>query len=700
MTATNGQTAVLPTQFETLFQLLDCAGDGLLCLDADLNVLKMNQIATQWFRESGQLADLEERGLSAFLSSVAVERLMQVLKTDSLSDSGSTIDELSPLVHLSLPTLKTTVEVESFGATDSKPGSAADNDPDAVAPKTLEMRLQRLALADSTDNGGDAQNYLLLGIARDVSGRVSIERALDAARRSAEEASAAKTDILYSVSHDIRTPLNGALGFLELLRKTELDEQQHDFINTVERSTRSMMSIIDQLLDVARIEAGYLDFNATATDVDELLKNCIQLHQTQADAKNLSLSYRGNSNDSSTLVQVDSARLVQVVNNLITNAIKFTVDGDIDVRLKTESIEAHSLHVEITVSDTGIGIYADEMERLFDAYERSQRALTRRAGGVGLGLAISRRLVKGLGGTIGVESTPNVGSTFTVTLDLPLPLKTTTPSPEAKIDDYFRGPISNKRPRVLAVDDSDINLSYLVAMLSHHGIEVTSALGGQQAIDAVRDDPHDLIVLDIHMPTINGFDVLHKIDEFYGRARPPVVALTADASSELKNDIDHAGFDGKLFKPVSEQDFLDLLRRFTGLEISAVRGESTTKPTTSMIDRAFGVNMAGDNEQLWQQNLALFATQIKEMIGSLQAYANGSDREFVAQVSHRIAGTASYLGVAALTRQARKVNDCARDPQQPDLEPQVRRLVEVSQKFLSLADDILSSSEQLASTNE
>ncbi len=649
-----------------------------MCLTPDFHVLKMNAIATHWFTESGQLALLESSGLGTFFSLAAMDQLLQHPELNNNEPQASNAVKPVPLVHLTLP-----------GATEDTRATEHSGAPSAT-PKTLEMRLQRVPPDGATkENAPDT--VLLLGVIRDVSSRVGVERALDAARLSAEEASAAKTDILYSVSHDIRTPLNGALGFLDLLRKTELDTQQLDYVNTVDKSTRSMMSIIEQLLDVARIEAGYLDFDATATDIDKLLQECVQLHQPEADAKKLSLSYRDSGDTAGMLVNVDAARLIQVVNNLLTNAIKFTIDGDIVVQMQMQPGDNNTQRVSISVADTGIGIYPDEMERLFDAYERSQRALTRRAGGVGLGLAISRRIVEGLGGTIEVESTPNVGSTFYVTLELPIPLHTDVATSSASADKPFRASKVIDNPKVLAVDDSDINLSYLVATLSHHDVEVSSALGGQQAIEAVTANPHDLIMLDIHMPAINGFDVLRKIDELYGETRPPVIALTADASNELKSDVDHAGFNDRLFKPVSEQDLLDLLHRFTGLEITPTRKQQQSKPATSTIDRNFGVQMAGNNEKLWHQNLSLFSTQLKEMLTDLSTNTEQSDRDFVAQVSHKIAGTASYLGAAVLTTQAKAVNDCARDPSRADLDAQVRKLVQVSQNFLLLASDILNS---------
>lgn len=675
--------AVLPPQIASLFQMLDGSGDGLLCLDQQLQVVKLNRTAKDWFVSSNQFPRLQEHGLSCFLPSIAADRLLKSFGAADVADQAPVVAIESTLIHVTLADVDQSNSRPDGDLTDieieEESGSNA---------RTLELRLQRIdtKVRDAADH---QDNFLVLGIARDVTSRIGIERALDGARRAAEQASAAKTDILYSVSHDIRTPLNGALGFLELLRKTKLDSQQLEYVRTVDRSTRSLMDIIDQLLDMARIEAGYLDFEPTSTDVDKLLIQCVELHQLQARAKQLNLTYKRHGTKTDCQVQVDSARLAQVVNNLITNAIKFTGEGSVSVDMSATTKDRHTRHIEIKVTDTGIGIYPDEMEKLFDAYQRSQRAQTRRAGGVGLGLAISRRLVSGLGGNIDVQSQPNQGSVFKVSIDLPVPLEYSPPAQPVRRP-QSRGEVSSsRRPKILVVDDNDINLSYIVTMLGHHDVEVIAAGGGEQAINELKETRPDLVILDIHMPVANGFDVFYKINEIYGSTRPPVIALTADASKELRADIDYAGFDDQLFKPASEHDFLNILQQFTGLQISQTLSDPPEHEPMSVIDRTFGIHMAGDNEQLWLQNLALFSDQLRDIVSSLDQTELEFSQSFVADISHRIAGTASYLGAGELTRQARFVQDCSRDPDHTNLSAEVRQLVSVSETFLQTASELV-----------
>jgi len=644
----------LPPDIANLFRLLDKSGDGLLCLDEKLHVITLNSTLSKWFQTLEptdptvkrppqteapiqSLQRLKSEGLGAFLSDSVKTRLITQLRA---ANSDRRYD--FPLISIVVP---------AAGATG--PDVRKDD-------RTLEIRLQPVALDDNRSGA--------IGIARDVSGRVSVERALDAARRAAEETSAAKTDILYSVSHDIRTPVNGALGFLELLRKTDLQPTQIQYVDTVDKSIRSMIDIIDQLLEMARIESGYLDFNAAPVDVIELLQNCLQLHQLDADAKSLKLGFKCQASPNDAIVQVDAARLSQVVNNLLTNAVKFTQSGNINVSLSISPRNSNSRNVEIKVSDTGIGIYPDELERLFKAYQKSQRAVTRRAGGIGLGLAISRRLVKGMGGNIDVQSRPNEGSVFKVTLPLLIPTDTAaitepqsaTPESAPVHAGQFSATGRSRPghpPLVLTVDDSDINLSYISTMLEYHGLNVLPAISGQQAIEYLDRQKPDLIVLDIHMPALNGFEVLEHIKQRYGESRPPVVALTADASRELRADITHAGFDDVLFKPASEQDFIDILERHLGIS----------------------------NELLWQKNLIMFSDQLKDMIRSLEQPDIENDRIRVSDISHRIAGTASYLGAGKLTHQARLVQDFARRPIDVPLRQPIEELINVSRKFLSTA---------------
>lgn|GEM_PF-3245721 len=672
----------VPTDVANLFHLLEKSGDGLFYLDRELKVLALNSIATGWFRTTGQLGELKSEGLGIFLSDASLRKLRRHFSHGLPEEPND-----CPLVQLRVPS-----SVSDAGNSANR----ARND-----DLTLEIRLQRI---DHDDGNG----YGLLGVARDVTGRVSVERALDAARQAAEETSAAKTDILYSVSHDIRTPVNGALGFIELLRKTDLANTQLEYVDTVERSIRSMIEIIDQLLEMARIESGYLDFHPTPVHITELLQNCIQLHQLDADAKSLKLTFRNETNEADAFVQVDAARFNQIINNLLTNAIKFTKTGGIEVRLNISANTRNSRKVEIRVIDTGIGIYPDELERLFKAYEKSQRAVTRRAGGIGLGLAISRRLAEGMGGHIAVESKPNEGSTFKVSLPLLIPVDNIAQTIYTDNGASGNGPPTDRTtaygntrsnptagvgsPLVLAVDDSDINLTYVTTLLQLHDVRVLSAISGQRAIDLLDQHKPDLILLDIHMPAINGFDVFEACVQRYGKRRPPVVALTADASRELTSDIKHAGFDEVIFKPATEQDFLGVLRRHVGLDIRTAPASSVPADepgAKSDIDTAFGISMAGGNESLWQQNMAMFSDQLKDMIQSLEQPDIESDRIRVSDISHRIAGTASYLGAGELTHQARKVQDFARRPTDQPLKQPIEELIHVSRNFLSTADTIV-----------
>jgi signal transduction histidine kinase/ActR/RegA family two-component response regulator len=383
---------------------------------------------------------------------------------------------------------------------------------------------------------------------------------LHTARTAAEAANHAKSAFLANMSHEIRTPMNGILGMAELLERTPLSAEQHDYADTIRQSGRALLSLINDILDLAKVEAGKMQLNAEPFDPAEVLRDVARLFRAGALDKGLELRLEAPP-ETPRPVLGDALRVRQILANLTGNAVKFTEHGSVTLRL---IVEPAGLRYE--VEDTGIGIAPSEVPRLFDLFTQAQSGSPRKFDGTGLGLAISRKLAVLMGGRIDVQSEPGRGSTFTFAVALPVssrPVIAPTIAPHT-------APESSLGARVLVVEDNIVNQKLVRLMLDRLGCRCEVASSGAEALTRAEHCDYDLVLMDWQMPEMDGLETARRLNAQWGPGRgAPIVAVTASAMSGDREACLAAGMSDYLPKPIDMAALAQVVERWTSGRIKA-----------------------------------------------------------------------------------------------------------------------------------
>ena len=499
----------------------------------------------------------------------------------------------------------------------------------------------------------------VIGFSQDITERVKAENELMLAKKLTEDASHAKEIFLANMSHEIRTPMSGILGIAGLLSKTALDKEQKNYIKLITESANNLLVIVNEVLDIEKIASGKFEFESVHFKISEKITTTIQSFQYKAEEKGLLLDFTNNlPND--LIIQGDPFRLSQILNNLLSNALKFTHEGKIIVSAQLLTKDDDNVLIHFSVKDTGIGIPDNRLGVIFDPFVQASSDTTRKYGGTGLGLSICKNLVELQGGKIAVSSEENAGTTFTFTLPYPIG-KTSLLSDELKVVVDF-GELH--KCKVLVAEDVELNQFLAKHILESWGIIVDIANNGKEAVESVKLKNYDLILMDIQMPEMDGIVATQEIRKIEDpqKSAIPIIALTANA---LKGDDQrylNAGMNDYITKPYTEERLYKVISKFLKSDTSKhesveVRNEKTEIPVAeeSLYDLTM-VNIIGKNSPTFVRTMIkLFLETIPVDIQKLKLAAESGERDKIGFTAHKMKSTIDSMGITSITATIRKL---------------------------------------------
>jgi len=524
-----------------------------------------------------------------------------------------------------------------------------------VKHKNGDIRWWTVSGAPNFNDSGDFIGSI--GIHLDITDQKKLEKELETAKIKAELASKAKESFLANMSHEIRTPLNAIIGMIRELGKETLNKDQKIYVEKSAIASKHLLSIINNVLDISKIEAGELTLEDEHFSLDNSVDNVMSIMSSRAEEKGIYLRSEF-SEEIHQAVIGDQLRIEQVLINLVGNAVKFTTKGGITIKSSLLNNGTDEQKIRIAVSDTGVGMDENYLKNVFKKFSQEDRSVSRKYGGTGLGLAITYELIQLMGGTIEVESEKNSGTTFSVIVTLK---KSDTCRIEIKED--ANEAISLNGLKILLVEDNELNRLVAQNTFKYHDCFVEEAVNGLDAIDKLKKNKFDIILMDIQMPEMDGLEATEKIRTEL-KIETPIIALTANAFKSEVEKCKLAGMNDYLTKPFEEISLLKLISKYTNATFNQVQQTTDTKNEKTDL-KLYDLNKLkelsrGDKEFI-KKMISLFVEQAKVSLDEINFAYKLNDHDKIHKVAHRLKPSIDNMGISSLKKEIRELESLAKD---------------------------------------